>query len=608
MKDYNEMADSVFRRRDEFVAARKKRNGILLKAGTSVCALLLVAVVGVSVWRVLPSVPLVKPTEPTSTVLADTTEDTAQAQEKETTVLQADLIETPDKTEGKEDNTKAETPQEKETKPQATKKPAGNDDKPQTGETLPPDPTEPKGDKPATEGTPDPTAATDESPDPTEAPTNIAPPADAPQAPGADSVKPTLPVWTPESAETPPTDEWEVPEVTYSPMVPVPTTESCCTTTACTDEPTEPTMGGLESILPTVPDEPATGPLFIECDGKTYEAQVGDMVTLTVELQADKPVKTAYVGAKYDYYYGRLEVVNLEDLGFSKKQLRDAHVPNLGDVISLINYDSGSYGRYRAVMVDFSVAEEEYAPDFTEEKVFLTFSFMVKKPGNTSIELITHTINGIGGVKYYNDNVQVNEGADLSATLDVIPAEQVVLPAPPEEETQPREEIDFTFPDESTDGDLVINCEGRTYSANVGDTVTFITEMQADKLFENIHIVLDYPEEYLRLNVPEKARQAFPNMHGVTTNFLGYKDAVTGEVINPAVIMVAVDIYGYDFTSRQVLAKLEFEVIKAGEIDLDLHFEDMAKCSEGTKTDPYFELGVQKSFDDITISEYVLVN
>ncbi len=601
MKDYNEMANSVFHRRDEFVAARKKRNGRLLKAGTSVCALLLVAVVGVSVWRALPHIPSVKPTEPTTTVSADTTEDTAQTQEKETTVLQADLIETPDKTEGKED-TKAETPQVKETKPQATKKPAvatdpteskpaGSNDTPQTGETLPPDPTEPKGDKPATDGTPDPTAATD-------APSTVAPPADAPQAPGADSVKPTLPVWTPESPETPPTDAWEDPEgTTCLPMAPEPTTAVC-------DEPTEPTIGDLE---PTLPTEPATGPLFIECDGKTYEAQTGDMVTLTVELQAEKEIKSAVITTKYDYYYGRLEVVNLKDLGFTEKQIREAHLPNIGEVTAFVSYNSDSYGRYKGVRVDASVVEAEDSMDFTEKKVLYTFSFLVKKPGNTSIEFMITDIIDKDGQDYYQNSVQVIEGANLFANLTVIPAEQVVLPTPPET-PEKEEDVTFAYPEESFDGDLIISCDGRTYSANVGDTVNFVAQMKADELFENIHIVLDYPEEYLKLNTPEKAKHAFPNMYGMTVNFLGYKEFPSEIVINPAVIMVANDIYGYDFTSRQVLVTLEFEVIKAGEIDLDLHFEDMFKYSPSAKGEAYFDAGVQKSFDDIAIYEYVIVN
>ncbi|MBQ7999718.1 MAG: hypothetical protein IJ298_00695 [Ruminococcus sp.] len=579
MKDYNEMADAVFRRRDEYLAAKKKHAAILLKAGASVCALLLVAVVGISVWRALPQIPSQKPTEPTVTASINVTET-------------KDNITTEPETATAQEDTKANS--------EATKKPvvatdpvestpAGNTDKPQTETTLPPDPTEPsteyKGDKPATDGSVDPTSATE-----------------GPNAPGMDS----FPGWTP--GTMPQTPATQAP--TAGDDRPV-TTEAPCTTAVCC------TIPGLDETLPgytdgvetttTEPTEPPTGPLYLECDGKTYEAQVGDMVTLTVELQADELIKSANVIAKYDYYYGRLEVVNLKELGFTEKQFRNVHAPNMGDALTLVSYNSGTYGRYRAVKLDFVATENEFAVDFTEPKVLLTFSFIVKKTGNTKVELVPNKIVSVNDTEYYrNGNQVVDEGVELDAYLTITPASEVVLPTPPAEEVKP-EEIPFTYPQESTDGELIINCDGRIYSANVGDTVTFVTELKADEMFINIHVALDYPEEYLNFNVPQKGKQAFPNMYGMTYNFEGYKDSATGEVINPAVIMVATDIYGFDFTSRQVLSQLEFEVIKAGEIDLDLHFEDMFKYAERGKEEPYFELGVQKSFDDIYIYDYVLV-
>lgn len=545
MKNYNEMADAVFRRRDEFVAARKKRNGILIKAGASVCALLLVAVVGIGVWRALPQVPSVKPTEPTtaSSYTEEITSCPEQTQDTQTTQTQ------------KVTESKSNTPQAEDT----------------PKETLPPDPTEPN---------------TDQS-------------FDTPQ-----TGEPGIPVDSTSAGATDsdsvvrPDDSTEAVPPTVQPVEP--------TTVVWEDQ----TLPGLEPTTPeaTEPTEPPTGPLYIECSGKTYEAQTGDMVTLTVELQADELIKSANVIAKYDYYYGRLEVVNLEELGFTEKQLRQVHAPNLGDALSFISYNAGNYGRYRAVKLDFVATENEFAVDFTESKVLLTFSFIVKKPGNTKVELVPNNIVSVNDTEYYrNGNQVVDEGVELDAYLTIIPAAEVVLPTSPAEEEKP-EGTPFTYPEESTDGELIINCDGRTYSADVGDTVTFVTELKADEMFINIHVVLDYPEEYLSLNVPQKGKQAFPNMYGMTYNFEGYKDSATGEVVNPAVIMVATDIYGFDFTSRQVLAQLEFEVIKAGEIDLDMHFEDMGKYNENAYVnEAYFDGGVQKSFDDIYIYDYVLV-
>lgn len=577
MKDYNEMANAVFRRRDEFVAARKKRNGILLRAGVSVSALLLVAVVGISVWRSLPEIPVVTPTEPSSATL-QTEEATLPAQ----TITQQEVSSQIQK----ETQETVDTPQQG-----STAKPAVTPDKPQTETTLPPDPTEPKNDIPATDGSSD--SATDGSADSTTAP--------AADAPGKDPFPGWTPDTLPQEPETvEPTAATESPMVTMAPSTLPPEPTTCqptlpeATTTPCV----ETTTGGdltLPDETQPAPTEPVAGSFFLEC-----EAQVGDMVNLTVELQADELINTADIIAKYGY--DNLEVVNLWDLGFTKDQFREAHAPNLGDAICFVNYNAGEYGKYGAVKLGLSATEKEFAVDFTENKVLMTFSFIVKKSGITTFEVVPNEMKSVSGTCYYRNGNQVTfDGINLGGYLTVIPASEVVLPAPPaEEETKPSEETPFTYPEESTDGDLIINCDSRTYSANIGDTVTFVTELKAEDLFENIHIELDYPDDYLSLNVPEKGKQAFPNMYGMVYNFEGR---------NSLVIMTAVDVYGFDFTSRQVLAQLEFEVVKAGEIDLDLHFQDMSKCrSEGFVDEAYFDDGVQKSFDDIFIYEYVIVN
>ena len=50
MKDYNEMAKAVFERRDEYLAEKKRKRAMLLKAGVPVCSLLLVSLLGVTIW------------------------------------------------------------------------------------------------------------------------------------------------------------------------------------------------------------------------------------------------------------------------------------------------------------------------------------------------------------------------------------------------------------------------------------------------------------------------------------------------------------------------------------------------------------------------------
>ncbi len=81
MKDYNEMASAVFRRRDEYIADRKRKTGIILKAGVPVCSLLLVSLLGILVWHGgrLPEIPATP--SPDNSLVQDTedkTENTLQ--------------------------------------------------------------------------------------------------------------------------------------------------------------------------------------------------------------------------------------------------------------------------------------------------------------------------------------------------------------------------------------------------------------------------------------------------------------------------------------------------------------------------------------------------
>ena len=573
MKDYNEMAEAVFRRRDEFVAARKKRNGIIVRTGASLCALLVVAVVGISVWKALPEIPVVPPTEPETTVTEQTY--TTGTNEAEDTKPQIDVTESDKNTDPVEKPTD-------NTKPEGNKKPDKNETTGNEEVTLPQDPTETQ--KPDAGDTPSAGFPTVTLPqDPTEATENgdIVEDTTAPSH-GLDPTEATLPEWT----MTPET----VPCTTASPME----TVAPETTSACEVDP--------DCTLPYA-TEPLPESLFIECDGKTYEAQVGDMVTLTVELQADEKISDAWINVIYDHYQDMLKAVKLQDYGFTQLNLRKTHFPNVDEKAITFEYieDTQTIDGNVKVNIDFS---DKYGAsmDFVEKKVFCTFSFMVMKPGNTKIELVRENLQATDGDRYFYYDKLVNHGAEFTSYLTVVPAEEIQIPTPPERVVPE----DFTYPEESAEGDLIINCDGRKYSADIGDIITFVTELEAEVLFENIHIILDYPEENLTFNTPKKSKEVFPNMHGqVITNYVGF-DVYGDRVGNYAVVMVASDIdEGYDFTKRKILAQLEFEVKKAGEIDLDLYFRDMTKYY---MEDAYFERGNQRSFEDIQILQYIVTD
>ncbi len=359
MKDYNEMASSVFRRRDEYLTARKKRNALLLKVAGSACALLLVAVVGISLWKNLPDIPSVKPTDPTPSVTDVTSTNNSQYSE---------------------DTTNAQTSSALvNTNPESTKVPV-----------LPPDPTEPSTstpsqrpvDTPETELTDptevvDPTNGNDMAPDsswepPTDAPTEV-----EPTYPPTEGDDPTEPPWAEEPTEAPTAEPWEPP------------TE--CPTAAPTQAP------------PTV--EPTMGELYIECNGETVVAEVGDVVTVTVELQADELMKDMVAGLIYDDFSGYLKVINESSLtAYEKNAL---HVPNIDPDYVYVNYKYNKVGR-KGIKVFVDGEYEDF--DFSEKKIFFTFSFEVAKTGYTSIELVIDTMIGADGKDYYLNGEMINQG------------------------------------------------------------------------------------------------------------------------------------------------------------------------------------------------------
>lgn len=51
MKNYNEMADSIFERRGKFETEKKKRKKLIIKTVTPICCLCLVVLTEVGIWH-----------------------------------------------------------------------------------------------------------------------------------------------------------------------------------------------------------------------------------------------------------------------------------------------------------------------------------------------------------------------------------------------------------------------------------------------------------------------------------------------------------------------------------------------------------------------------
>lgn len=335
MKDYNEMAAEVFRRRDEYLTARKKRNVLLFKTAGTVCAVLLVAVAGISLWKNLPDIPFVEPTAPTASTADASITNNTQNTEFET-------------------NTQTASSQMFTTEPEETRV-----------TVLPPDPTEPSVSNP--EGDTKPTYNPSTSPsfpvDPTE---ELQPPTQATDSTegGCLSPVPTEPPW-----DEPPT--------------------------AC---PTE-----VPSDIYTGPTDPTMSELYIECGTDTIVAEVGDVITVTVEMQADELLGYLSALLKYDSSSRHLSVVN--ETGLTTYQKNALHVPCVDPDFCYINY---KYNTTQNKGIKVQLDGDYESLDFRDKKVLFTFSFDVVRTGYTKIELEVDAVKDKDGKDYYLNGELVN--------------------------------------------------------------------------------------------------------------------------------------------------------------------------------------------------------
>lgn len=331
MKNYNEMAEAVFRRRDEYLTARKKRNALLLKTAGAVCVAILVAIVGISIWKNLPDIPYVAPTSPTAlTEHTDVTNDTQYTE---------NITDTQTGSEATSVNSETKVP------------------------VLPPDPTEPSvsqpngADKPIVKPSTNPTSATD--------------PTEVPQDP---------------TASTEPTGGGNISPVPTDAPVDAPTEPPWA------EDPTEAPTAEPTETQPIAPSEPPMSELYIDCNGETFEAEIGDVVNITVELQSPELLKDIEVVLSYDDFGGKLKLS--DESGLTTYEKNALHVPNIDPDYVTVNYKFNAVGK-KGIKVFIDGEYEDF--DFSEKKILCTFSFDVKKGGYTSIELIVDTITGVSG-------------------------------------------------------------------------------------------------------------------------------------------------------------------------------------------------------------------
>lgn len=593
MKDYNEMAKAVFERRDEYLAEKKRKRAMLLKAGVPVCSLLLVSLLGVTIWMAkMPEIPSA-PMSDKQNVTQHTTEPAGSENDvtnfvpatQETVIAkhsQGVQSSAPDNTQGG-----AENPVAKPTKPSVG-------DIPQTNATKP------QGDSPATSVKPLPTDGVNV--------TVPGVPSTIPATSGGavtppEGVVPTLPM-VPDT-KPPATNN------SGDPLTP-PSTYAPCTTCAPTAtfppyvETTVPSSSPIVAPTTEAPTEPPTGPLEIKVADKTYTAQTGDMVTYTVELEAEEKFEDIQMSVRFDENYLSAIIPKAED---GEVDYAD-NVPNMASAHVEFRNDRVGMNAVRVKKFDFG-----------NKKVLMTVDFMVTNSGQTEInrqmqEMTIYTngvyVNGYTDSRSYftGGKAEVTEGIEFTEYLTITPASEITPPEITEKPTEPTSP--FVYPEESTDGELLVYADDRVYAADVGQRITYIVELEAEEKFEDFQMKLLYDRNMLDILPPDDNNATdvvaeeitLPNAPGTVVNYDEFdasgRYGDTGHLIATGSLLRK-----YDFRSRKVFLQIDFIVKKPGEIELDLLIEEMS--IDDTRYYFDYQKG-QVITEGINIYQYVIVN
>lgn len=138
----------------------------------------------------------------------------------------------------------------------------------------------------------------------------------------------------------------------------------------------------------------------------------------------------------------------------------------------------------------------------------------------------------------------------------------------------------------------------------VGHTITYVVELEADQLFEDIQGVVNYDSNVLELvrmqsddpdiaNWEIEGPESCPNLDDVFFN----------ADIENKVRFNASNVIGYNFKEKKVLIWLDFVVVSGGVTDIDLDIEYMTIKGDGTQM--YFDNSEPVITDGIKVDEYL---
>ncbi len=152
-----------------------------------------------------------------------------------------------------------------------------------------------------------------------------------------------------------------------------------------------------------IPEPTTTAPRTdaqITLGGKTYEAQVGDTITLTAELYCSTVFNRISATVRYD-----TDIITVAPLDKdTKEEWFNAHCPNLPrNNLKYYGYNNDSFDSGKIMLYP----HDQDGMDFKEKKLFFTFDFMVVGGGDMNLDVTLDSIHNQYSLPLYENNQSV---------------------------------------------------------------------------------------------------------------------------------------------------------------------------------------------------------
>lgn len=166
--------------------------------------------------------------------------------------------------------------------------------------------------------------------------------------------------------------------------------------------------------------------------------------------------------------------------------------------------------------------------------------------------------------------------------------------------------ISFSGVSAADDEVLIIHSGDSTYTANVGDTVTFAVDVKASRLFENIQGNIVYDSGKLKVTPVESddpdmddwdaaGIKCIPNLADMGSAYINLK-------VENNITFNASRVAGYNFKEKRNLLNVEFKVVSGGETEID--FEIIWMMIKGGN-EGYFVNGLPEITEGLSMDIYV---